>query len=75
MPDSGCPAPKMVAGRADSEPPGLDHHFMCDHLCDTTTRYDPAAQILTFMLVCPACGTERVLETRRYAPRFRPTAG
>lgn len=48
---------------------------MCDHLCDTTTRYDPAAQILTFLLVCPACGTERVLEARRYAPRFRPTAG
>jgi hypothetical protein len=48
---------------------------MCDHLCDTTTRYDPAAQILTFLLVCPACGTERVLEARRYAPRFRPTVG
>jgi hypothetical protein len=45
----------------------------CDHLHDTTTRYDPVEKRLTFLLICPVCGTERVLETRHYEPRFRPT--
>lgn len=49
----------------------------CEHVHDTTSRYDPAGQLLTFLLVCPVCGTERVIETLHYAPRFRPlpTAG
>jgi hypothetical protein len=45
----------------------------CHHLHDTTTRYDPVEKKLTFLLICPVCGTERVLETRHYEPRFRPT--
>ena len=44
----------------------------CDHLHDTTTRYDPVGKVLTFLLVCPACGTEKVVESRRYEPRFEP---
>jgi hypothetical protein len=44
----------------------------CDHLHDTTTRYDPVGKVLTFLLVCPACGTEKVVETRPYEPRFEP---
>ena len=44
----------------------------CDHLHDTTTRYDPVGKVLTFLLVCPACGTEKVVETQPYEPRFEP---
>jgi hypothetical protein len=44
----------------------------CGHLHDTTTRYDHDAKLLTFLLVCPTCGTEKVLETQRYEPRFSP---
>ena len=42
----------------------------CGHLHDTTTRYDHDAKLLTFLLVCPTCGTEKVLETQRYQPHF-----
>ena len=42
----------------------------CGHLHDTTTRYDHDAKLLTFLLVCPTCGTEKVLETQRYEPDF-----
>ena len=44
----------------------------CDHLHDTTTRYDRAEKILTFLLVCHVCGTEKVIETLPYEPRFEP---
>ena len=44
----------------------------CDHLHDTTTRYDHAEKQLTFLEICPVCGTEKVLETRHYEPQFRP---
>jgi hypothetical protein len=44
----------------------------CDHLHATTTRYDHAEKRLTFLLVCPVCGTEKVLETMAYEPRFEP---
>jgi hypothetical protein len=46
----------------------------CDHLHDATTRYDFDAKLLSFLLVCPVCGTERVVETQRYEPRFVPRA-
>jgi hypothetical protein len=42
----------------------------CHHLHDTTTRYDRVATLLNFLLVCAA----RVVETRRYEPRFIPRA-
>jgi hypothetical protein len=38
-------------------------------LHDTTSRYDAAARILTFLLVCRTCGIERVAETLEYEPR------
>jgi hypothetical protein len=44
---------------------------MCDHLHDTTSRYDVAKKLLTFLLCCPVCGTERVIESLRYEPEFR----
>ena len=44
----------------------------CDHLCDTTSRYDAAQKLLTFLLVCPTCGAEKPIDTVRYEPRFEP---
>jgi hypothetical protein len=46
----------------------------CDHLHDATTRYDPVAKVLTFLLVCPFCRTEKVVETLHYEPRFQTPA-
>ena len=46
----------------------------CDHLHDATSRYDRSTKLLTFLLVCHECGTERVIETLRYEPRFEPYA-
>jgi hypothetical protein len=45
---------------------------MCDHLFDTTTRYDSDGKLLTFLLFCPVCRTESVVETLAYEPSFRP---
>jgi hypothetical protein len=44
----------------------------CDHLHDTTSRYDVAQKQLTFLLVCPICHTERVVDQLHYEPNFRP---
>jgi hypothetical protein len=44
---------------------------MCDHLFDTTSRYDPERELLTFLLFCPACETETLVERLRYAAAFR----
>lgn len=45
----------------------------CDHLHDTTTRYDHAQRLLTFLLVCPICGTEKIVEAQHYEPCFQPS--
>jgi hypothetical protein len=42
---------------------------MCDHLHESTSRYDVPAKVLTFLLVCRTCGIERVVETLEYEPR------
>jgi hypothetical protein len=42
----------------------------CDHFHETTSHYDRAEKRLTFLLVCKACQTERVVETVQYEPRF-----
>jgi hypothetical protein len=47
----------------------------CGHMHDTTTRYDHEQKLLSFLLFCPSCRTERVLETQRYEPRYAPHAG
>jgi hypothetical protein len=44
----------------------------CNHLHDTTTRYDPVEKLLTFLLVCPICRTEKIIDTRPYEPNFQP---
>jgi hypothetical protein len=46
-----------------------------EHLHHSTTRYDHDQKVLTFLLVCPICGTERVMETQHYEPRFEPRPG
>jgi hypothetical protein len=45
----------------------------CDHICETTSRYDHARKVLTFLLMCPVCGTEQVVESLDYEPRPEPT--
>jgi hypothetical protein len=55
--------------RPQQEPRPTDD---CEHLCDTTSRYDHARKELTFLLVCPVCQTEKVLETMAYEPSFEP---
>jgi hypothetical protein len=44
----------------------------CDHLHDQTSRYDAAKKQLSFLLVCNVCGTETLVETVAYEPRFQP---
>jgi hypothetical protein len=41
---------------------------MCEHLHESTSRYDAAEKVLTFLLVCRTCGIERVIETLDYEP-------
>ncbi len=66
--------------RRRARTPGAARHLVavpdatCDHLHDTTSRYDRAAKQLTFLLVCRACETERIVETMAYEPRFEPLA-
>ena len=36
---------------------------MCEHLHNSTSRYDAAEKVMTLLLVCPTCGIERVVET------------
>jgi hypothetical protein len=45
---------------------------MCEHLHDSTSHYDPDTKLLTFLLVCPICGIENVVETIEYEPQFTP---
>ena len=45
----------------------------CEHLCDTTTRYDHGRKELSFLLRCAVCGTEELVETVRYEPSQRGT--
>jgi hypothetical protein len=45
---------------------------MCDHLFDTTSRYDNERKLLTFLLFCPVCRDERVVETLAYEPHYTP---
>jgi hypothetical protein len=45
---------------------------MCDHLHEQTSHYDARAKLLSFLLVCPACGTEQVVQRLPYEPRYKP---
>jgi hypothetical protein len=42
----------------------------CSHLHDSATRYDHAHKLLSFLLVCPECAIERVVNVVPYEPRF-----
>ena len=42
---------------------------MCEHLNNSTSRYDAAEKVMTLLLVCPTCGIERVVERLEYEPR------
>src|SRR5919107_4614145 len=46
----------------------------CDHLHDSTSRYDHDRKELTFLLVCPVCRTEKMVDSIHYEPRFKPHA-
>jgi hypothetical protein len=46
----------------------------CDQLHESTSRYDRTAKRLTFLLVCPVCQTEKVIETCDYEARFQSHA-
>ena len=59
---------RSSAGRSAAALPATS----CGHLHGSTTRYDHDQKVLTFLLVCPVCGTERVVETQHYEPRFEP---
>jgi len=62
----------MVAFRADNLRRERDLPWaMCAHLFDTTSRYDRERRLLTFVLFCPTCETETIVETLRYAPAFK----
>jgi hypothetical protein len=45
----------------------------CNHLCDTTTRYEHEQKLLHFLIVCAECGTEQLIETVSYEPQFVPS--
>jgi hypothetical protein len=72
LPMSSTIPPEMTMqqwrARGSVDPPA------CQHLHEATTRYDSVAKVLSFLLACPVCGTERVIETQAYEPRFVPPA-
>lgn len=45
----------------------------CNHLHDTSSRYDHAARRLELLLICPVCKTEKVIHSLAYEPRFEPS--
>jgi hypothetical protein len=57
----------MDQWRNPSRPAGT-----CGHVHDTTSRYDHDHKRLDFLLVCPVCGTETVIEALDYEPHFEP---
>ena len=50
-----------------------DRRTDCEHLQDTTTRYDHEAKRLDFFRFCPVCRTAELVESLEYEPRFEPT--
>jgi hypothetical protein len=52
---------------------GRPRAVQCDHLHESTSRYDETQKQLHFLLVCPVCKTERLVDTLDYEPRYEPT--
>jgi hypothetical protein len=59
-------------GLAAVQPNAQPRPAPCDHMHESTTRYDRHDKRLTFLLVCPTCGIEKVVESLHYEPRFEP---
>ena len=59
-------------GLAAARPNAGPRRAPCDHMHESTTRYDRHEKRLTFLLFCPTCGIEKVVETLHYQPRFEP---
>jgi hypothetical protein len=53
-------------------PTSAEQPDSCDHLHETTTRYDAQRRLLSFLVVCRICGTEKVVETQPYEPHYEP---
>jgi hypothetical protein len=53
-------------------PATAEEQDSCEHLHETTTRYDHERRLLTFLQVCSTCGVEKVVETQPYQPRYEP---
>jgi hypothetical protein len=71
------PHVQPVHGRhCNCKSPGCQSSFAapCTHLHDSTTRYDHDKKVLTFLLFCPVCRTEKVIDALPYEPRFEPHA-
>jgi hypothetical protein len=71
---SSLPPETVLCGPRSHSPrlPSTRRRFACDHLHETTTRYDTAAKVLTFLLFCPICRIEEVVEALEYEPNFIP---
>ena len=46
----------------------------CGQFHETRTRYDHELGLLSFLLSCPVCSIERLVECVLYTPRFVPQA-
>jgi hypothetical protein len=44
----------------------------CHHSHESTTHYDHDQKLLSFLLVCRVCGTEKLVHSQPYEPRFEP---
>ena len=44
----------------------------CHHFHESTSRYDRDQKLLSFLLVCRICGTEKLVHRQPYEPRFKP---
>lgn len=44
----------------------------CHHFHESTTRYDHDQKLLSFLLVCRVCGTEKLVHSQPYDPHFEP---
>jgi hypothetical protein len=64
--DGGMASVSSISPRAEDPP------APCDHLHDTTSRYDHSKKLLSFLLVCPVCKTEKLIHSLHYEPRFEP---
>jgi len=71
-PASAHPGAGLSRVAAAGRLPAPRRKLRCDHLHDTTTRYEHAAKRLDFFLVCPVCGTEKLIQSVPYEPRFEP---